>query len=216
MVHNFTRYSYTESFNKMLDRLKKEYCLSSWKQIDFDALRAEFLPKVQEAEEAGDEAAYGAVITEVAYRCYDSHVCAQISGETNMRVNAMLARNDYGLSMLELDDGSVIAVFVEPDAEEELCISDNGSKLYQLGIHDGTQILAWDGQEIHEAIRQIECVYPNLQFPVKSNEDCFRPMFLAGKGGDSVQVTFLNDDGNEQTVKLPKIDSYENRLNWVT
>lgn len=38
MVHNYTRYSYTESFKKMLKTMEKEYCLNSWKEIDYDEL----------------------------------------------------------------------------------------------------------------------------------------------------------------------------------
>ena len=74
MVHNYTRYDYTESFRKMLSTLEDEYCLNSWKKIDYDSLLEEYLPKVEEAEKNNDEAVYAAVLNEVTYRFYDSHV----------------------------------------------------------------------------------------------------------------------------------------------
>lgn len=216
-VHNYTRYSYTESFTKMLETIEKEYCLSSWKQIDYDALLEEYLPKVKEAEKNNDENAYATVITEVTYRFYDSHVYPDLlSFPMYETVCEELAGNDYGLSMVRTSDGGIIAVFVEPDHEADpdcIQISDVGSELNELGIHNGTQILSWDGVDIEEAIADVECIYTQLQFPVKSNEDVFRPIFLAGKGGESVTVTFLDDEGNEKSANLKRIGNYDERSN---
>lgn len=206
-VHNFSRYSYTESFERMLDTLEKEYCLSSWKSMDYAALRERYLPVVEEAEKKEDEVLFAAVIKEVCYRFYDRHVSAYVSGSLNNDVNEYQSGNDYGLSMIRLNDGSVIAVCTFPDMEEYPC------DVRELGIHDGTQILAWDGVEIDEAVRSVECI-PDI-FPVKSNEDIFRPIYLAGIGGDSVNVTFVNDEGEVQEVTLPRIDSYYNRFSWA-
>ncbi|MDE7362209.1 MAG: hypothetical protein K2N38_09780 [Oscillospiraceae bacterium] len=201
MVHNFTRYGYTESFKKMLNTMKREYALNSWKQIDYDALLGEYLPRVEMAEKKRDELEYAAIITEVTYRFYDSHVYPWLFPELYMPVCEYLAGNDYGLSMVRLDDGSVIAVFVEPDSEA-----------YKHGIHDGTTILSWDDRDINKAIENVECIYPTIQFPVESNEDIFRPFFLAGKGGDSVNIAFVDDNGDEQIVNVKKLGNYDDRL----
>lgn len=202
MVHNYTRYSYTKSFTKMLNTMEKEYVLGSWKQIDYDSLLEEFLPRVEQAEKNNDELEYTKVITEVIYNFYDSHVFTSLDNELYVSACEYFAGNDYGLSMIRLDDGSVIAVFVEPGSEAE-----------RLGIHNGTTILAWDNKDINEAIEGVDCVYPKFQFPVKSNEDVFRPLLLAGKGGDSVDITFANDSGGTQSASLRKIGNYDDRLN---
>lgn len=214
MVHNYSRSSYTKSFTRLLNTIEKEYCLSSWKRIDYDALLADYLPRVEEAEKNNDENGYAAVITEVAYRFYDCHVSAKLSNEVKRAVEPILAGNDYGLSMVRLGDGSVIAVLVEPDHEnEDIWLSDEGSELESLGIHNGTQILSWDGQDINEAIDHTECIYTSKQFPVRSNEDIFRPLFLAGKGGESVDITFVDDEGKVHSASIRRIDDYSNRLN---
>lgn len=202
MVHNYTRQSYTESFKNMLDTLEKEYCLSTWKDIDYNALYEEYLPRVEEAERNNDEVEYAAIITEVTCKFYDSHTYAYImSDDMNLDTREYMAGNDYGLSMIRVDDGSIIAVFVEPDCEAN-----------KLGIHNGTTIVAWDGQDIEKAIAETECCFPGMNFPVEENEDVFRPVFLAGKGGKSVDITFIDDDGMEQTISVKSIDNYENRL----
>lgn len=201
MVHNFTRYSYTKSFTKMLNTLEKEYVLGSWKQIDYDALLEEYLPRVEQAEKNKDELEYAKVITEVTYRFYDSHVYTNLDNDLFLSACEYYSGNDYGLSMIRLDDESVIAVFVEPGSEAE-----------RLGIHNGTTIISWDSRDINEALENVECVHPMFQFPVKSNEDVFRPIFLAGKGSDSVEIGFIDDSGIAQSVNVQKIGNSDDRF----
>lgn len=201
MVHNYTRMSYTESIRSMMDTLEKEYCLSSWKRIDYDALYQEYLPRVEEAERKNDEVEFAAIITEVTYHFYDSHTYTYFTSDIDLRTREYMAGNDYGLSMIRVDDGSIIAVSVEPDCEAN-----------KLGIHDGTTITAWDNKNIEEALAETECCFPGFSFPVAENEEIYRPIFLAGKGGESVSITFISDEGIEQTISVKCIDNYDYRL----
>lgn len=201
MIHNYTRYSYTESFKKMLKTMEQEYCLNSWKEINYDELLETYLPRVEEAERNRDEAAYSAIITEVTYYFYDSHVGPYLTDDTRLAACEYLSGNDYGLSMIRIDDGSVIAVLVEP-----------GCEAATKGIHDGTTIISWDNRDINEAVTDVECIYPGLSFPVEENEAIFRPIFLAGKGGESVSITFLDDNGDERSISVQKTGNYEDKL----
>ena len=212
IVHNYTRMSYTQSFKKMLTTMEKEYCLSSWKKIDYDGLLNEYLPRVEEAEKNNDESAYAAVVTEVTYRFYDYHVYTALGDDIDEDVMNSLTGNDYGLSMMKLDDGTVIAIFVE---DGNGMLYDEPHDITKLGIHNGTQIVAWDGREINEAIDETECINTIIQFSVKSNEDFFRPAFLAGKGGETVDVTFIDDNGSEKHAQLNRIGDYSGRLSGV-
>ena len=212
IVHNYTRMSYTQSFKKMLATMEKEYCLSSWKKIDYDGLLNEYLPRVEEAEKNNDESAYAAVVTEVTYRFYDYHVYTALGDDIYDSVMNSLTGNDYGLSMMKLDDGTVVAIFVE---DGNGMLYDEPHDITKLGIHNGTQIVAWDGKEINEAIDATECINSIIQFSVKSNEDFFRPAFLAGKGGETVDVTFIDDNGSEKHAQLNRIGDYSGRLSGV-
>lgn len=216
MIHNYSRYSYSDGFRKMLSTMEKEYCLSSWKHTDYDALLEEYLPQIEEAERDNDKVRFAAIITEVTCRFYDSHVSAYLPKEINMPTYEYMAGNDYGLSLARIDDGSVIAVMVEDEINKrDICLADDLCELDKIGIHNGTQILSWDGRDINEAIADVDCFFPALQYPVRSNEDAFRPFFLAGKGGESVEVTFIDDDGKEQSAELKRIGGYSNRLIWT-
>lgn len=200
-IHNYTALSWSESFEKMVATMKEEYVLTGWKSIDFDALLAEYLPEIKEAEEKADEARYGAILTEFAYRCYDGHVYMGLSDEIREETKEYLAGNDYGFSMMQLDSGKTVAVNV-----------DEKSDAYQAGIRTGTEITRWDGTDIEMAVSNVECIYPFMCFPVKENEDEFRAMFLAGKGDEDISVSFVDDDGNAQNVTLKSQGSYVERL----
>ena len=204
-LHNYSRYSYTDSFERTLKTLEKEYVLNHWKGIDYDSLREEYTPRVEEAERKNDELGYAAVITELCYRFYDTHVFPYFISELSDETRKFFAGNDYGLSMIQLSDGRIISIFVEPDSEA-----------YQAGIRNGTTILSWDDQDINEAVGQVSCIYPTLQFPVEENEAVFCPIFLAGKGGEYVDITFINEDNQKQNVRVRRIGSYEDRFRLTT
>ncbi|MCR5213829.1 MAG: hypothetical protein K6E10_05400 [Eubacterium sp.] len=216
-IHNYSRYSYTESFTRFLDTMQKEYCLNSWKKMDYDALKSEYMPLVEEAEKSSDEVLYAKIISEITYRYYDSHVSVYFEDiDFDIAVEDRMAGNDYGFSMVKLSDGSVIAVLVESDLQkEDICLTDSECHLDKYGIHDGTEIVAWDGEDINEFIDRTECVCSGFEFPVKENEDIYRPIFAAGRGGETVKVTFVDDKGDVQTADIPKIGNYSNRLSTM-
>lgn len=59
--------------------------------------------------------------------------------------------------------------------------------------------------------RQWYTIIPDavIQRALRKNEDIFRPIFLAGKGGESVSITFLDDKGNERSILVQKTGNYE-------
>ena len=199
---NFTACDWETSFSKTIDRLEKSYVNRNWKDIDFDSIRSELLPKVRQAQETGDKAAFGEALYELKYELFDGHVDVVINDfEASYEVSQRLAGNDYGLSMFRDSAGEVLAVLV-----------DENSEAAENGIKNGTVITKWDGQPIDEAASQVRCIDNFYTFSYIENEDIFRPIFLAGKGGDSVEVTFIGDDGKEHTAELPGIGSYYSRL----
>lgn len=200
-VHNYTTLSWGESFEQTISVLKDEYVLKDWKKIDFDRLESEYLPRIVAAEEENDEGLYGAILTEFAYKCYDGHVYVSMDDELREKTKKYLAGNDYGFSMFQLDSGDVVAVCV-----------DKNSKAYSAGIRNGTKIVNWNGDSIEIAVGAVKCIYPYLSFPVSENEDKFRAMFLAGKGDTEITVSFVDENGRKQTVRLQAQGSYVERL----
>ena len=201
--HNMTHLGWTDAFAATVETMREGYILREWKETDFDALLAEHLPAVEAAEAAGDEAAYGAALLAYAYDFYDGHVSLIVPHGKSGPIRERLAGNDYGLSLFTLDDGQTIAVCVEED-----------TPAYRAGLRNGTVIETWDGIPVAEAAAAVSCVYPGygMYFPVKENEARYQAIFLAGKGGGTVTVGYLDEDGAAQTAVLEAAGSYRMRL----
>lgn len=201
-VTNFSHYGWTESFEKMIDELEQTYVLANWKEINFDKIRSDYIPKIEEAEKENDEVKYIMALYELRYDLYDGHIWikAKNSGAENEACERMTG-NDYGFSMFRDNTGSILAV-----------LTDKSGQAYKKGIHDGTVITKWDGIAIDDAVSKVKCIDDEFIFSNVENEEIFKPVFLAGKGGDEISVTFIDDNNQEQTAMLEKTGSYYTRL----
>ena len=202
---NYSHMDYEQSMAALIDEIEGHYILSEHKQIDYDALRAKYIPLAAEADLNGDEEAYAEAVMNLCYEFHDGHLSPYfLDDDLRSRVNDNMLGNDYGFSMIGTDDGDIVAI-----------VTDSSSAAYDLGIHDGTVITGWDGEDIDEALRNASCVttgWPVPSFPTAENEDFMRPIFLAGQGGDTVNVRFIGDDGKENEVTLKSTGSYFNRF----
>lgn len=199
-VTNCSHLGWTESFEGAIDTLEKEYVLNEWKEIDYDRLRDELIPKVQEAERNNDELAYVYALYELKYEFADGHVT--IRGDMACRNEAMAryAGNDYGFSMFRTDTDEIIAILVDDD-----------SKCSELGIHNGSVITKWNGVPIEEALENVKCIDREYSIQTAENIRIAQPIFLAGLSDDNLTVSFLDDGGSEQTVTLKPCGEYINR-----
>ena len=202
---NFSHPGYERSMELLIDELEKNYILRDYKEIDFDSLRATYIPLASEAQKNKDEAAFAQAVAELCYEFHDGHLSLRINdSELADEVSAKMAGNDYGFSMIRTDDGKVLAILTDEDSDA-----------YNKGIRDGVEITSWDGREINEAIADVRCVASDLgmlAYPIADNEDVFKPMFLAGTGGDEVCVRFISSDGIEKEVSIKADGSYYDRL----
>lgn len=199
-VGNYSKLGWTDSLNCAIDYMEQEYVLNDWKQIDYGMLREKYIPRMQEIEESGDENAYIYLLYEFTNEFHDGHVSVRGDFSTRSTVMSQFAGNDFGLSMFRCSTGEVIAVLVD---SESSCI--------EYGIHDGTVITKWDGIPVDEAAEKVLCLDASYEFKTWENIHIAQPIFLAGQGGDEVEVTFINDAGDEKTVTLTAKGDYFNR-----
>lgn len=205
VLGNFSREDYVTCFESIIQEMKENYPLNEWKEIDYDEIRDKILPEVIAAQENEDKVGFYVALLKYCHYFYDGHV-----GVSNYKVDVgvineameRMAGNDYGFSMVRLDNGQTVAILVD---EESLA--------YELGIRNGTVITKWDGEDVTVVQDTVECIYPYYYFTVKENEDKVKAMFLAGKGGNEITVTYVNATGNEENVNLNSIGNYAARLN---
>ena len=63
-IGNYSRCGYVENFDRIMADMKKNYVLNDWKEIDYDKIRANLMPKVEEAEKNHDSKTYYKVLRE--------------------------------------------------------------------------------------------------------------------------------------------------------
>ncbi|HRR77771.1 MAG TPA: S41 family peptidase [Ruminococcus sp.] len=186
-MHNFSRKSYTDSFHALVEEMDRSYVLKEWKGIDFSELEEKYMPMVEKAEREKDPAGFADAVTAFCNELHDGHVMVY----TDKEYHSAHELHDYGLSMVRLDNGEVIAV----------CTDESVNK---LGIEDGTVITKWNGKPVLKAA--VEDV-PDSGQPVKATEERIALFDLSATGGDTVQVTFIDSSGNEKTKVLPQLEN---------
>lgn len=193
---------YAEDFKRGFEEMKMHYVLTEHKGIDWDALYDKYLPQFEEAEKNHDEAAVCIAWTAFSMEFYDMHVnYASKSDSVETEARERVCGNDYGLSLMKLSDGRTAAVSVEKD-----------SAVYNAGIRNGTIITAWDGRSIDDAIKDTrENGLKRQNFTCAENEDFYEAIPVAGTGGDSVEISYLDENGTEQTIKADKNGFYAAR-----
>ena len=204
-VGDYSKYGWKESFSRTIDQLEATYVTRYWKDIDFDAMREKYLPRIEKAEQENNEEEILLALCELTYDLYDGHVWLRYNNmDSYPDALRTVSGNDYGLSMFRDSEGEIIAVLVKPDSEAE-----------KKGIKNGTVITAWDGESVDEAVSKVKCLDFNNIYSYIENEEIFKPAYLAGHGGETVDVSFLDDDGKEKTVTLGKISGHNPELNDV-
>ncbi len=203
-IANFSRCGYVQSFDRIMADMKKNYVLNDWKEIDYDKIRADLMPKVEEAEKNHDPKAYYKALVEYVSYFHDGHISLDsMSGEGAKfaaEADAELAGNDYGFALFTIDSGETIAVKVE-----------KGSAAEKAGIRAGTVITKWNGVAIAKAIDEAEYTL-GKEAPVKANFDRVKALYFPGLSNGTVEVTFIGDDLSEKTVSLDSIGNYYKRL----
>ncbi|MCI1264258.1 MAG: S41 family peptidase [Saccharofermentans sp.] len=203
VIGNATRKDYAESLNVMTEEMREHYVMSDWKGINYEELEAEMLPYFEKAE--GDPAGYYEALLRYTSEFHDGHIwvmpMTQAGAEASTEVEKRLAGNDYGFSLFTVDTGETIAVNVE-----------EGSAAEAAGIHAGTVITRWGGDNIAEAIDNADLLLCS-DAPVEANEKMVKPVYFAGTGGDRIDVSFLDEAGAEQTVTLTSTGNYYRRMN---
>lgn len=199
---NYRGIDYAADFNKAFDAMKKHYVLAEHKNIDWEALYEEYLPKFEAVSKSNDEVENYIVWAEFCSEFKDGHVAFAPKEYESVTEKAYkrIFGNDYGLSLMALDDGKIVAVNVEEESEAALA-----------GIHNGTVITAWDGKDPVE-LGDEYVKYASPVFADYENEMFYRAAFGAGSGGESVTVSYLDDEGTARESVLKKIGPYYNRL----
>lgn len=232
---NYHRMDIKDDFEKVFSTMKEHYVLADEKGIDWDVLYDKYAPQFKEADKEQDLVMNYQLWQEYAQEFYDGHVgYVPTAFDEGLMYQIMCESygNDYGLSLVKLSTGEYVAVNVE-GCGESYSINDTADigeaeyskvknnfktetadqdrlSLVSAGIKNGTVITKWDGKDIEEYFDDIKFYY--FQVPVNDNEEFYKPMYVAGLGEESVDITYIDDNGNEKTITANKLGAYLPRL----
>lgn len=196
----YRKIDFEKDFQENFDFMKDTYVLSEYKDIDWDGLYNKYMPLVKEANKKHDDVEYYSLLSKYTKEFRDGHVYVSFEKKKMTKaVGRRLMGNDYGLSLMTLDNGNTVAVNVDPESE-----------IFRQGIKNGTVITKWDNVEIDKLLSEYDNVLAYM--PDKENEEFYKPLYLAGEGGESVNITFLDDGGKEQNTTVNKIGYYYDRF----
>jgi C-terminal processing protease CtpA/Prc len=193
----FTDYgdlSFTEAFDALVAELEMRYPFTELKGIDWDALRAEYRPRVEEAEANEDVLAFNEAMIDFSIEFNDGHVGTQLPPEY---IDANIGGR-LGLRLAETEDGEVIAISVTEGLPADLA-----------GVEIGAVISTWNDQPTTEAVEDEPLLFgASTPFSRRLQQYEF---LTRGPLGDQVSITFQNLGGEEQTAVLTFAEDIEGR-----
>ncbi len=196
-IHNYSYYGYEKSFSRMIDTLENEYPLNDWKNINYSYLRNKYIPMVEDAEKNKDKVLFYETVFMFANEFKDGHVAVSYKNDDAMdKLNEKYYGKYYGFATIMADNGDIVAIMV-----------DEKSDVYQKGLRNGYIITKKDGKDISDILENEFCL--NIQsYAVNYNEKLSCSTTLFSNGKDSIDISFLNDYGEEITINVKSQDEY--------
>jgi carboxyl-terminal processing protease len=176
---DLTALPWSQSFDALCAKLSAEYPFTSWKGIDWTALAARFAPRIRDAEARKDDRAYYRALRAFAWSIPDGHV--SLRGD-DRGLKAEEVGGGYGLGLVQLDDGRVMAGRVE-----------RRRPAARAGLRTGAEILTWNGAPVREALDRLAVDWSEEPPVTADGRALQRLRFLThGPVGGSATVGFRN------------------------
>ena len=185
---NYSNRDLKSAYISLCDYFEENYIMNEWKKPNYEKIKTDGLKLIDEAEKTGDITKYYEAVDEFTNSFYDGHMGISFYDGNDYLITRIKQFNDYGLSLITLDDGTTIAVDVEDGLE----------------IKNGDTVTKWNGVPIDQAIESVHVPMPE---PVAENDRIDKAFWLACTGGESVEVSYINSDNEEKTLTLDKLDS---------
>ncbi len=177
---------YIESFDAMIDLLKQKYAFTAYKNIDWEALRAEFKPRIERAQQNRSSLEFQRTLRDLSWRIPDGHVSGPNVSEDFQRA----AIGGLGMVLRELDDGRVITSQI---------ISEGAAAT--AGIQARAEIITVDGIPIAQALKSV--VPYTGPFSTPHNLRLEQLRFVARRPvGTLIQLEVKAADGSIQSYDL--------------
>ncbi len=195
-VKDFSDQSYSEAFDSMFNIASKEYAFNGvdGKQPDWEKLYAEIAPRIAQAEENRDAFAFYMALRDFTMSFNDGHV-GIMGGDNEVMYNQRVL-GGYGFAVRELDDGSVVVVFLT-----------EGGPALLAGMQVGAEILEFNGVSVQTALSEVPPFEPqSTDFGVRYEQTNF---LTRSTVGDTTIVKYQNPGQAILTATLTSVYELE-------
>lgn len=152
---DFSEQGILESFHSLIDALKVRYAYTELRGLDWEEIRAHYLPAVTEADAGQDLSAYFILLDELAKSIQDSHVSVK---STNPQISiAPILR--YAAQTAGTVGAATVAVTDEETGEigDRIFVVSVGEETpaAEAGWAPGTEIIAIDGEPVAARLESV-------------------------------------------------------------
>ena len=192
-LDDFSKLSYTQAFDKMLNKFKTQYAWTDLKHINWDAMGTEFRPRFADAEKNNDPHAYALALRDFLWSIPDTH----IGFDESLLQNDFQTDNAGGLgfAIRDTDDGKIIANYITKNGPAD-----------KAGMKWGAEILSLDGKPTNDVVNATVPWSSPFSNPIikRLQQLRYATRFKLDKG--QVAVQFQNPGGTEQTASLAVVN----------
>jgi C-terminal processing protease CtpA/Prc len=193
---DFSGMSYTQAFDAMLDKFRREYAFTELKGIDWDKKATEFRPLFEAAERQRSPHVYALALRDFMWSIPDTHVGFDqtlINGDFQNAVAGGL-----GFGIRDTDDGTTIVSYVLKDGAAD-----------KAGMRWGAQVLNFDGKPIADVVAANVPWSSPFSNPVIKRLQQLRYATRFPMDTGVVEVGFRNPGGTPVTKSLSVVNEIE-------
>lgn len=202
VFEDFSDLSYTEAFDALIETGRNEYSFTEYKDVDWDALSAQFRPIIEQAQADGDTDAYLIALRDLYASIPDGHLFFNSAHTVFNGQFQQVIAGGLGFAVEELSDGRIVVDFLTADGPAEAA-----------GIQLGARISEINGTPMQEHIDNVDLdfFYSFGNFSNDTSERVQRLRYGLRFPLDSeVELTYRNpDDIEPQTIMLTVVAEQE-------
>jgi C-terminal processing protease CtpA/Prc len=165
-LEDFSNLSYTDAFDAMIQKLRREYAFTTYKDIDWDALAAEFRPRIVDAEAQNNRIDFLRTLRDLAFAIPDGHVQGPLLS-SDVR---LLTEGGLGIALAELDNGRVVVAHLAPSspaATAGISLGDTILAINGLPIADYIDaVVPWNGPFSSDHARRLQQLHYATRFQI--------------------------------------------------
>ena len=195
-IKDYSNLSYTAAFEQLFQKVSTDWAFNGvkGKEVDWKALHDQIGPMVAAAEQKKDALAFYQAIHAFLQNIPDGHTGFADTGQVGTQDFQNAVAGGYGFAIREMDDGTVIVVYVLKDGPAD-----------KAGMQVGAQVTAFNDKPIADAIGAVQPYAGPFSVATSKRYQQARYL-LRAPAGTNASVTFVNPKASSKTATLTAVD----------